>query len=393
MLKKECKIVFLNQMAGPLFRELAEDMAEEFGPAVLYTGHPDAISAKGKKGLTIEPAPQYDRTNLLTRLFSWIHYFFKTLLKIYHYPPDATLFVVSNPPFLGLAGVLFKKLRKQKYVILVYDIYPDLLVEIGRIKKGVMSGSWDYLNRIIYRNADLVITIGHDMVDRLERKIDFVASDKPICIPPWVDVEFMKPIPKAQNWFAQEHDLVDKTVVLYSGNMGYSHDIEFILESAKRLSDESGIRFVFIGEGAKWVLVKETIEMLKLNNITLLPFQPENVLPYSMSCGDIGIVAYQRGSQGCMTPSKVFYYMAAGLVPVIISNVATDLTSLVQEKDCGIWVKDDDIEGMVKEILRLHRNKDVLNQYKESARKIVETDFSRRNSSQFIEIFKKRVLQ
>jgi len=393
MLKNECKILFLNQMAGPLFRELAEDMAEEFGPAVLYTGHPDAISVGGKKGLTIEPAPQYDRKNLLTRLFSWIHYFFKAFVKIYHYSPDATLFVVSNPPFLGLAGVLFKKLRQQKCVILVYDVYPDLLVGIGRIKKGIMTRTWDYLNRIIYRNADCVITIGHDMVARLETKIDFVPSVKPICIPPWVDVEFVKTIPKVQNWFAQEHDLVEKTVVLYSGNMGHSHDIEFILEAAKRLSDESGIQFVFIGEGAKWVLVKETIDRFNLNNITLVPFQPENVLPYSMSCGDIGIVAYQRGSQGYMMPSKAFYYMAAGLVPVIISYVATDLTSMVQEKDCGIWIKGDDIEGMVKEILRLHRNKGILNYYKNAARKTVEADFSRRNSSQFIEMFKKSVLQ
>ena len=393
MLKKESKIVFLNQMAGPLFRELAEDAAEHFGPAMMYTGHPDTISIGGKEGLTIEPAPKYNRANLFTRLFSWFHYFFNAFLKISLYPSETLLVIVSNPPFLGLLGLFFNKLRQQKYVILVYDIYPELLIEMGRIKKGVITKCWDYLNRLIYTNSTLLISIGQDMVAKLEEKIDFSNSctSQPICIPPWVDVESIKPIPKNQNWFVQKYGLTEKTNVLYSGNMGHTHNIEFILETAKKMTDESEIQFVFIGEGAKRGLVQETIDRFDLKNITLLPFQNEDVLPYSMSCGDIGIVSYQNGTQGCMVPSKTFYYMAAGLVPLIISNVATDLTSMVGEKDCGIWVKGDETDHMVHTILELHRDKELLTHYKKSARKTVEMDFSRKNSSRFIEVLEKYI--
>jgi hypothetical protein len=176
MLKKKSKIVFLNQMAGPLFRELAEDVAECFGPAVMYTGHPDTISVGGKKGLTIEPAPEYNRTNLFTRVFSWFHYFFNALVKIFFYPSEALLIIVSNPPFLGLLGVFFNKLRRQKYVILVYDIYPDLLIKMGRIKKGVISRCWDYLNRMIYKDSTLLISIGHRIYKTNSKKPELVCS-------------------------------------------------------------------------------------------------------------------------------------------------------------------------------------------------------------------------
>jgi hypothetical protein len=37
------RIIFLNQMAGPLFRELAEDLAKVWPQSTLYTGHPDTI--------------------------------------------------------------------------------------------------------------------------------------------------------------------------------------------------------------------------------------------------------------------------------------------------------------------------------------------------------------
>jgi glycosyltransferase involved in cell wall biosynthesis len=355
MLKKKSKIVFLNQMAGPLFRELAEDAAD----------------------------------------FSWFHYFFNAFIKISLYPSETLLVIVSNPPFLGLLGLFFNKLRQQKYVILVYDIYPDLLIEMGRIKKGVITRCWDYLNRLVYKNSTLLISIGHDMAARLERKFDVSAShvSKPICIPPWVDIESIKPIPKNQNWFAQKYGMMGKTTVLYSGNMGHTHDIEFILETAKKLSNEPEIQFVFIGEGAKRGLVQETIDRFNLKNITLLPFQSEDVLPYSMSCGDMGIVAYQNGTQGCMIPSKTFYYMAAGLVPLIISNIATDLTSMVGEKDCGIWIKNNETDHMVNTILELHRDKELLTHYKKSARKTVEMDFSRKNSSQFIEVLEKSIFE
>lgn len=384
------RIIFLNQMAGPLFRELAEDLAKVWPQSVLFTGHPDTVHHSGESCLHIKPAPGYDRSSYFSRFMSWIKYFFKALWFVWKQPKESMLFIVSNPPFLGLAGLFFKYFRRQRYVMLVYDIYPDLLIALERLEEGIISKCWDFFNRIVYENASLVITIDRDMGRRLEKKFDVSKTDgkKIVCIPPWADIEVIKPVDKKQNWFAAKYDLLDKTTILYSGNMGHSHDIETILEAAKKLRREAGIHFLFIGEGAKWSLVEKTIEEFQLKNITLLPFQSEEVLPMSMTSGDIGIVTYEDGTQGCMSPSKAYYYMAAGLPLLVISSCETDLTRLIKEKSCGIWVKNGDIDGMAKAVKELSANHVLLAEYKKAARKAAEQFYSRKNSELFVNALK-----
>lgn len=274
--------------------------------------------------------------------------------------------------------------------MLVYDIYPDLLLALGKIKRGVFSRFWGYLNRLSYENAAQMVTIAHDMSMRLEKKFDVSKTDgkKIVCIPPWADIEIIKPVEKIKNWFVEKHNLLDKTTLLYTGNMGHSHDIETILEAAKKLKKKAGIHFVFIGDGAKLALVKETIEEFQLKNVTLLPFQPEEVMPMSMTSGDIGIVTYENGTQGCMSPSKAYYYMAAGLPVLVISNCETDLTKMVKEKKCGIWVKNGEIDGIAKAVKELNENPVLLAEYKKAARKTAEQFYSRKNTEFFVNVLK-----
>jgi len=390
MRRKEKKLIFLNQMAGPLFRELSEDLAKVWPQSVLFTGHPDTVQCRDTLCLHIEPAPGYDRRSYFSRFLSWFKYFFKAFWFIWKQPEDNMFFIVSNPPFLGVVGLFFKCFRKQEYVILVYDVYPDLLVALRKLKKGVVSKCWDYFNRIVYENASQVMTIDQDMGRLLKKKFDILKtkSKKIVCIPPWADIEVIKPIDKKQNRFALKYNLLNKTTVLYSGNMGHSHDIKIIIETARKLSTEAEIHFLFIGEGSKWSLVEKTIEKYQLKNITLLPFQPEEVLPLSMTTGDIGIVTYENGTQGCMSPSKAYYYMAAGLPIIVISGCETDLTRLVKEKECGIWLKNGDIEGMTKTVKELSANLLLLSRYKKAARKTAEQFYSRKNSELFVNALK-----
>ena len=385
------RIIFLNQMAGPLFRELAEDLASVWPQSILYTGHPDTICRNGDGILHIKTAPAYNRHNYLTRLVSWIHYFFKALGFVWVRPPNTILFIVSNPPFLGLAGLFFKLIRRQKYVVLVYDIYPDLLIALGRLRKGLISRIWDFVNRLVYEKASFVITIDEDMRKRLEGKFDVVRTEgsEVVCISPWADIEVIRPVEKKQNSFAEKYHLLNKTIVLYSGNMGHSHDIESILQAAINLIDNKNIHFLFIGEGAKWSLVEKTIDEFHLDNITLLPFQPEEVLPLSMSSGDIGVITYQDGTHGCMSPSKAYYYMAAGLSLLVISDCETDLTRMVEKKGCGVWVKKEEKTGISKSIKDLSESPILLKKYKKAARKTVEEYYSRKNSEFFINVLKK----
>ncbi|MFN7658595.1 MAG: glycosyltransferase, partial [Dolichospermum sp.] len=95
-------------------------------------------------------------------------------------------------------------------------------------------------------------------------------------------IEDIPAVNKQENKFAKQHELDEIFTVLYSGNLGRLHDIETITEAAKILKDEQ-IKFVFIGDGAKTKIVKQAIDNYQLKNILLLPYQPRELLPLSLT--------------------------------------------------------------------------------------------------------------
>jgi glycosyltransferase involved in cell wall biosynthesis len=272
-------------------------------------------------------------------VWSWGKYFVYALYQCIKTPSKTLLFFVSNPPFLALIGYLLRKIRKQQYVVLVYDIHPDLLVALGRLKeKGFITRLWHWMNRVVYENAEIVLTIGDYMAANLEKRFDVTRTkpEKVLVVPPWVDTDFIKPIPKSENWFARKYDQVDKLTILYSGNLGATHNIEFIVDLARQLRTQKHIHFLIIGEGSKMEFVQNSIVQEDLENVTLLPFQSEEVLPYSLATGDIAIVTMQPGAEGLMVPSKAYYYLAAGCYLLFNGHVQSEIGQLCEMERVGM---------------------------------------------------------
>jgi len=354
------KILFLNQMAGPMFRELAEDLSEEWSPSVLFTGHPDTLKHENTDHLTIKEGPGYDKRNEFFRVWSWAKYFFYALCQVIRTPSSTLIVFVSNPPFLALIGYFYNKIRKQRYVVLVYDIHPDLFVALGKLKAtGFIARLWHWMNRIVYENAEIVFTIGDYMAANLEKRFDATKTKpgKVLVVTPWVDTDFIKPIPKSENWFAKKHGQVDKLTILYSGNLGATHNIEFIVELARQLKVQEYIHFLVIGEGAKREYVANAIAQEGLNNLTLLPFQPEEVLPYSIATGDIAIVSMQLGTEGLMVPSKAYYYLAAGCYLLFNGDVYSELGQLCVKDSIGLIINGKSDQGTVESLIEFSKIK------------------------------------
>ena len=58
-------------------------------------------------------------------------------------------------------------------------------------------------------------------------------------------------IRKTENPFILKHNLLDKFVVMYSGNIGFTHNVESIIEIAEEIKENEDIIFLIIGEGLK----------------------------------------------------------------------------------------------------------------------------------------------
>jgi glycosyltransferase involved in cell wall biosynthesis len=374
-------------MAGPLFRELAEDISSRWPVGELFTGHPDTIKADQKEFLRILPAPHYERGSNILRLWSWFKYLFVAFFRCLKTNKETVLFLVF-PPFLGLIACLLKKIRKQRYVVLVYDIYPDTLINFGPLKEtGIIARMWRCFNRKVWENADIVFTIGQMMAENLEGMFDSrkTSAGKVIVIPNWASTDWIKPLAKEGNEFAKEHGQIGKLTVMYSGNLGQTHDIETILESAKELKDNDSIRFLIIGDGAKRELVERMKSEEDLHNVTVLDFQPEEVLPYSLTTADVALITLDKGSEGLSVPSKTYYSMASGAALVALCDENSEVSRTIKQHECGFSIHPGDTEALVNTILELLDDADKLNQCRLNSREAAEKYYSRSNTKQYID--------
>lgn len=378
------QVLMINQVAGPLFRELAEDLACEFGGGDLLSGHLDDVARQPHPSLRMRPGPNYDRRSLWRRGWSWVAFFFSALCETFRSDPNTVVLMVSNPPFLPAVGWIVSVFRGQKYCVLVYDLYPGVLVRLGRISEnGVIARLWRFFNRLVWGRAEIVFTIGEYMAANLFKEGGQCAEVR--VAPLWADVDFVRPLPKDQNPFVQSLGWQDRTIVLYSGNLGDTHNLDSLLDVANRLRDRGDLGFLIIGSGSKWAALRATIEDHQLQNVKLLPFQPESMLPQTLPAGDVAVVAMEAAIAGYMVPSKSFYYLAAGSALLAIVPPRNEVADLVEYSGCGLRVDPDDSDALLAAILGMAENPELLAHYQRQARLVVERDFSRRNTALFID--------
>jgi glycosyltransferase involved in cell wall biosynthesis len=374
------RLILLNQMAGPMFRQLAEDLAGRYPNCVLLiTGHPDtlAMASELNPSLQLVPTPTYDRRSRFHRVYSWFRYLLSITGRILLARRGDVLLLVSNPPLLGPWVWLLSFMRPVPYGVLVYDIYPDVLERVGLIQEGSrVSRLWRTLNRLVYRRARVVITIGNRMAVRIQLQMEQDGS-KVAVVQPWADVGVIRPLSRVLNPYIDQFVEADDIVVLYSGNMGASHDIDSMLTAAEHLREQARLRFLFIGEGEKRAAVEAYIRRFPDGNVRLFPFQPEALLPYTLSLGDVSLVALDEGMEDLMVPSKVFSYMAAGSAILAVANDHSELADVIDGTGCGIRVVPRQPEQIVNALLAMTENNELLDGYQLRARQLAEQHYSR----------------
>jgi colanic acid biosynthesis glycosyl transferase WcaI len=372
----DTRVLLLKQTAPArsYFTELAEDLAKEFGPCVALT---NGSSKAGSGNLRVIEGPAYRRDSTFSRLWTWLRFFMKAILVVFTTDRHTLLFIVAQPPFLPLIGYFRSLFWRQRYVVWVDDVYPDVLVRSGRIGgAGIVLRALRWLNRRMLGRASLVITIGPHMAKLVEQY-----TTKPVhVVPTWVDPTNFVRIAKDQNRFAVEHGQVGRLTLLYSGNIGLEHDLSTLVEAAKQLEQRGDIGFMVIGSGPRWGEVQQAAH--GLSNFTVLPLVPEEDLPYSLAMAEIAIVALGQGFEGISMPSKTYYNMAAGSAILGLSDPPNDLASVIETADCGVNVMPGDVDSFVAAVQRFSEDKAYLGRCRANASTASETTFSRTLNSE-----------
>jgi glycosyltransferase involved in cell wall biosynthesis len=376
---------------GQLMTELAVGLRERGLNLSVYTGQPNYHSGKNERqpsfsiheGVPVRRirAPQVRQSSLPRRLFNWAVFtvWMSLALLIDRPTQDREIVFVTCPPFLPVAMWAVCRLRGWEYTYIAYDLYPDEPAELGYIRKGgLLHRGWESLDMRAFRDATRIVALGPVMKSRITRKVGPGFDESKVeIIHNWVDEEFIIPREKSENWFSQEHDLVEPFTILYSGNMAAFHDLETVVEAAAALDPGLPVKFLLIGEGDGKAGVVELAEKLDVrgDRVEFLPYQPREDLPYSLTAGDISVVTVREGFEGIVVSSKLYTSMAAGTPVFVIAQSDDDEARIVERFDAGITVAQNDVMGMVAAIERWIADPELVARQGANARKAFEEHF------------------
>lgn len=370
-------LLIVSQVAGPLVKELAVDLSAAGIRCTVLTGWLDAKPDEPLPFTTLRRTP-LQKAPAWRRILSWLRFTRQALFRILRHP-RTPLLVTTNPPWVMLALPALKRLLGIRYVLLMYDLYPDVLVRMGKLKpKSLSARLWRRASRNALRKAAGVITLGPRIADTLHRHLKPADPWNPAIFPNWADTDVVRPLPKADNPFVREHNLADKFVVIYSGAFGATHDIDSIVSAAESLRDLPDVQFLLIGGGTREKEVRSLVAARALPNLTLLPFQPLEVLPLSLASADAAIVCLDEGFEGISVPSKTYYALAAGLALLAVSPEATELTDLVSAHSCGLALPPHRPDLLASAVRRLHADRSLLAQCRQASRQAAVSHYSRR---------------
>lgn len=380
------RLLVLNQYYHPgveatahLLTELCESLASEYSITVI-TGRlhdredlPDYERRNGVEIVRVH-STSFDRASLHRRVANYFTYLSRALRRgLIARRPDVVL-CMTDPPLIGNVAYLIAKRFRSPLVVVSQDVFPEIAVSLGRLRYPLLVALLRRLIGFYLRHADRVVAIGPVMRERLIEK--GAPPDRVEVIPNWVDTSSVIPMPRSNPW-AREHDLLNRFVVMHSGNVGHAQNLDTLLDAAAELDDLERLRVLVIGTGARVSHVVELARHFSDERVQFLPFQPRSRLSESLSSADVHFLGLSPGLAGYIVPSRLYGILAAGRPVLAAVEAESEPGILVQELGCGIVVPPDNHQLVAQTIRELAAGEHDLSAMGKRGREYVEANASR----------------
>jgi glycosyltransferase involved in cell wall biosynthesis len=377
-------VVFFNRSywpdfgaTGQLLTELTQDLARDHGCAVTVVaggGRKTFFSRETHEGVEILRAKEtrLARRSFLGRFANYLSYFFSAFWASLRIGRPDVVVALTDPPIIGLVGWAAARRTGARFVFLCQDIFPEVATLLEDFQSDRINWILEKVNRFLVRRADRIIALGETMKRRL---VEGKGADpeKIAVIHNWADAELLAPGPK-DNPFSREHGLQDRFVALHAGNLGLSQNLDSVLDVAAALPE---VTFVFIGDGVRKKPLQDQASQRGLENVRFFPYQPRERMPETYATADVFLVSLKRGLAGYIVPSKLYGILAAGRPYVAAVDEDSEVASITRENECGMLVAPGDVGGMIHELSRLYRDRNLARRLGENARR-ASAQFDRR---------------
>jgi glycosyltransferase involved in cell wall biosynthesis len=326
------KILLLNQFFWPdsaptaqLLGDVARDFAEQGHQVTVICG----------SGSYVRSSPT--QTGKAAKLLSYVTFYLRALFhSLLRSRPDIML-CLTTPPFLSVIGLIVKKLRGVRYYIWEMDLYPEVAIDLGFLRRGsLVTRALEWLAKLARTNAERVIAIGECMRGRLitsgvpDEKIEVAEN--------WADGARIQLSARAPGLPIE---------LLYSGNLGLAHDLHTMAGAMLQLRSDDRFRFKIAGGGPRRQLLENFCRDNAISAASFIPYQEPDDFARNLAACDIGLVTQSSACFGSVVPSKVYTLMAAGRPILYIGPKGTTPSRIVRDFQCGWQIECGDVKSLV----------------------------------------------
>jgi colanic acid biosynthesis glycosyl transferase WcaI len=333
---------------APYNQALCEFLAREGHTVQMVTGFPyypnwsKAGSDRGVgfrtetiQGVTVDRCWQFvpSRPRTLTRILHELSFVVTSFLRLLFLPRPDVFVVVSPPLLLGAAAWLLTRLRRAPFVFHVQDLQPDAAYALGMLKRGWLARVLYALEGFAYAKAQRVSGISQGMMDAFLRK--GVSPDATLYSPNGVALPEPSALP-AKGQFRSRHGWsADTFLVVYSGNLGVKQGLEVLIEAAARIED-SRVRIVICGDGARRDALARLVAERRLSNVTMLPLQPEAQFLELLADTDLAVITQESGTGQFFFPSKLLRTLAMARPVLAVADPTSELVRALDKGRFGV---------------------------------------------------------
>jgi colanic acid biosynthesis glycosyl transferase WcaI len=280
-------------------------------------------------------------THALTQLFSGL---FRTT-------GHADIVLVYSPPlFLGFTALVLREFRNAKVVVNVQDLFPQSAIDLGLLRNPLLIDFFRKAERFLYRHADAITVHSEGNKEHVLRCGG--KAEATHVVPNVVDTRAIRPGPR-NNAFRERYRIREQDfLVSFAGVIGYSQDLDTVIEAAKLLAPQHDVVFYIVGEGLEKERLMKKAEGMA--NVRFLPMLPKNEYAELLHASDVCLVTLRKEVQTPVVPSKILSIMAAGRPVVASVPLHGDAPAFIRQAGCGICVEPENPAQMAEAIRLLY---------------------------------------
>jgi glycosyltransferase involved in cell wall biosynthesis len=261
--------------------------AAQFAPS-----HPERSSIQRVRvdGITVDVIPvEYDNAmSFGRRQRSFFEFALQAGALAIDSPTDVVL-ATSTPLTIAFPGIAAKVRRRVPLVLEIRDLWPDIPIQVGALKRPFSRQAARLLERVAYRSSTHIIALSPGIADGVQRR--GVSPRKISVIPNSCDTDLFRASKADRDQARTELGISESQIlVVYAGTFGIVNRVDYLVDVAAEMRRlNAHVRFLLVGSGSEAAYVTDqAVESGVLgHNLEIWPRVPKTEIVRIYAAADI----------------------------------------------------------------------------------------------------------